>query len=259
MNSANRLKPFDLNMGKMMSSLINQRSKLFGLMIIGALLAFEIFNYSTTEFALNDVLGSLTFLGIRWATILSIAFCGIDFAGVARLFTPEQGADEPAEVWYLFGAWILAAAMNATLTWWGVSVAIANHVSQGTAVIASGTIQSVVPIFVAVMVWIIRIMIIGTFSLAGERMFGQPDVRVRRSIPQQVQQQYPARNDYHPQRTSTPVTQSLAARPVLAPASSFKPQPKPVQRTENSFARPAEPTYHNLASNKQVEQYEERG
>jgi phage FluMu gp28-like protein len=45
-----------------------------------------------------------------------LTFCGIDFAGIARLFTPEQGRDEPAEVWYLFGAWILAAAMNATLT-----------------------------------------------------------------------------------------------------------------------------------------------
>src|SRR5512137_2347968 len=106
------------------------RSGFFGGLLIVALLAFEIFNYSTTEFALSDILGDLSFAGIRWATLLSIAFCGIDFAGIARLFTPEQGADEPAEVWYLFGAWILAAAMNATLTWWGVSVAIANHTSQ---------------------------------------------------------------------------------------------------------------------------------
>ena len=77
------------------------------MMIIGALLAFEIFNFSTTQFALRDVLGDLTFAGMRWATILAIAFCGIDFAGIARIFTPEQGADEPKEVWYLFGAWFL--------------------------------------------------------------------------------------------------------------------------------------------------------
>lgn len=259
MNNTTRLNPFDLNMGKMFSSLVNQRTKIFGLMIIGALLAFEVFNYSTTEFALNDVLGSLTFLGIRWATILSIAFCGIDFAGVARLFTPEQGADEPAEVWYLFGAWILAAAMNAALTWWGVSVAIANHVSQGTAVINSATIQTVVPIFVAVMVWVIRIMIIGTFSLAGERMFGQPDNRSRRTI-LQSQQQSSTRSEYNNQRPAASAPQPTAARPNLAPASSsFKPQPKPAQRMEpTSFTRPAEPTYHNLASSQQVQQYEER-
>lgn len=75
------------------------RGALFGLLLLVALLAFEVFNYSTTDFALTDVLGNdLKFLGIRWATILSIAFCAIDFAGVARLFTPEQGRHEPVEV-----------------------------------------------------------------------------------------------------------------------------------------------------------------
>ncbi|RPH55526.1 MAG: hypothetical protein EHM81_14500, partial [Chloroflexi bacterium] len=99
-----------------------RRGAVFALIMLGALLAFEIFNYSTTDYALRDVLGDLSFASVRWATILSIAFCGIDFAGIARLFTPEQGRDEPAEVWYLFGAWVLAAAMNAILTWWGVSL-----------------------------------------------------------------------------------------------------------------------------------------
>src|SRR5512136_3438167 len=123
-----------------------RRGAFFGAILLLAWFAFEAFNYSTTDFALTDMLGAnLNFLGIRWATILSIAFCGIDFAGIARLFTPEQGSDEPAEVWYLFGAWILAAAMNATLTWWGVSVAIANHTSLGSAVVKSATIQTVVP------------------------------------------------------------------------------------------------------------------
>lgn len=258
MNNAIRSRPLDVSLSKAWHGFVGQRGKAFGFMIIGALMAFEVFNYSTTEFALNDVLGNLSFVGIKWATILSIAFCGIDFAGIARLFTPEQGADEPAEVWYLFGAWILAAAMNATLTWWGVSVAIANHVSQGTMVLSSATIQTVVPVFVAVMVWVIRIMIIGTFSLAGERMFGQTDQRARRSN-SIGQQQNQVRTDYHPQRPMNIVSQPLAARaPGLAPASSFKPQPKPVTRTENSLSRSPEPTYHNLASGHQAEQYEGR-
>src|SRR5512136_1713779 len=142
-----------------------RRGLLWGGIIIFALLAFEIFNYSTTQFALEDVLGSLKFAGIRWATILAVAFCGIDFAGIARLFTPEQGRDEPTEIWYLFGAWLLAAAFNALLTWWGVSVAIISHSSQaGGVVVTNATLTKVVPIFVAVMVWLIRILIIGTFS-----------------------------------------------------------------------------------------------
>lgn len=249
MNSVFRVRPMNASFSKAIQSLSNQRGKAFGIMIIGALLAFEVFNFSTTEFALNDVLGNLAFMGVKWATILSIAFCGIDFAGIARLFTPEQGADEPAEVWYLFGAWILAAAMNATLTWWGVSVAIASHTSQGTLVMSGETIQKVVPVFVAVMVWVIRILIIGTFSLAGERMFTQSETRVRRTVSDSPR---PVSTNNNQQRPYRPVTNNAApARPMLAPASQFKPQPKPTSsfqpRSEHSYARP-EPTYHNLVS-----------
>ncbi len=283
MNTAIRNRPIEFNLGKLSGSLINQRNKAFGFMIIGALLAFEVFNYSTTDFALTDVLGNLTFAGLRWSTILSLAFCGIDFAGIARLFTPEQGADEPMEVWYLFGAWVLAAAMNAALTWWGVSVAIANHTSQGTAVVSSQTIQTVVPIFVAVMVWVIRILIIGTFSLAGERMIGESSQqKSRTAAPQQSQQGTPARNNINnlnhnnmnyqsqrglaaaPAQTNNPrsmqasAAQTTSNRSYLAPASSIKSAPKPAQRTESSFSRPAEPTYHNLADDRQVELYEKR-
>jgi hypothetical protein len=156
-----------------------RRGAVFGAILMIALLAFEVFNYSTTDFALTDLLGkNLTFAGLRWATILSIAFCGIDFAGVARLFTPQtEASQEPAEVWYLFGAWVLAAAMNATLTWWGVAVAINGHTSLGSAIIERETLLKVVPVFVAVMVWIIRILIIGTFSMAGDRLFSMADAR----------------------------------------------------------------------------------
>src|SRR4030042_2769553 len=154
-------------------SLIPSRGLLFGLLILGALVAFEIFNYTTTDFALTDLLGDLRFLDLRWATILAIAFCGIDFAGIARLFAPERGAGEPKEVWYLFGAWLLAATMNAMLTYWGVAIAILNHPSLGGTVISQDTLVKVVPVFVAIMVWVIRVLIIGSFSVAGDRLFSQ--------------------------------------------------------------------------------------
>lgn len=148
-----------------------QPSMLFGLIILSALLAFELFNYSTTDFALRDLLGDLRFGGIRWATILSLAFCGIDFAGIARLFTPQQGDSGTKEVWYLMGAWLLAATMNAILTWWGVSMAISNHAMSSTAVVDQSTLTNIVPVFVALMVWVIRILVIGTLSSAGEKIF----------------------------------------------------------------------------------------
>ena len=223
------------------------RGATWGLMIIGALLAFEIFNFSTTQFALLDVLGNLSFGSMRWASILAIAFCGIDFAGIARIFTPEQGADEPKEVWYLFGAWLLAAAFNASLTWWGVSVAIVNNPSQsGGAVISNETLTKIVPVFVAGMVLLIRVLIIGTFSLAGDRMFTTSDQRTYNNYPKPAQQQ-----TYRPSNPPVLRPASTLNRPVQttpsmqAQPNTFRPAPKPpVQQT--SFVRP-EPTYHNLS------------
>lgn len=213
------------------------RGAAWGMIIIGALLAFEIFNFSTTQFALRDVLGDLTFAGMRWASILAIAFCGIDFAGIARIFTPEQGRDEPTEVYYLFGAWFLAAAMNAALTWWGVSVAIVNHPSQaGGAVLSNETLTKVVPIFVAVMILLIRVLIIGTFSLAGDRLFTTEERRSYNS-PRPAQQP-----TYRPTASQPPLVRASSLNQPTQ-GNAFRPAPKSPQQT--SFAR-QEPTYHNL-------------
>ena len=139
---------------------------LFGFVLIFSLLAFEVFNYSVTDYALTDLLGNLSFFDLRWATILTIAFCGIDFAGLARLFIPQTGNDDSDAIWYLLGAWLLAATMNAMLTWWGISIAILNHPSLG----AGPDMLRIIPIVVAVLAWLIRILIIGTFSISGDRI-----------------------------------------------------------------------------------------
>jgi hypothetical protein len=205
-----------------------------------ALVAFEIFNFSTTEFALRDILGRLRFVGIPWATILAIAFCGIDFAGLARMFTPEVGKDEPREVWYLFGAWMLAALMNAMLTWWGVSIAMSNHDTLGNGIVARQTLLQVVPVFVAIMVWLIRVLIIGTFSATGDRLFGNQTTTVNFSRSPQIQtwQQKPdaraarslANRPGNFNRPS-PFTRSDNARPVMSN--------QPSQSTLNAIYHPA--------------------
>ncbi|MGE5224746.1 MAG: hypothetical protein ACM3PY_20110 [Omnitrophica WOR_2 bacterium] len=220
-----------------------QRGLVFGALIVTALFAFEIFNFSTTDYALGDLLGNLKFAGVKWATILAIAFCGIDFAGIARLFTPQEGAEEPNEVWYLFGAWMLAATMNAMLTWWGVSLAIVSHQTLGNAVIERQTLLHIVPIFVAVMVWLIRVLIIGTFSVAGERLFSQTSTRAVKSSAYNRPAVSRTTGISRPGRDiSTP------SRPVTTPvpAPSFRPAPKKDGGSDPSFNRP-EPSYHPVA------------
>ena len=182
------------------------------------------------------MLGDLKFAGFRWATILSVAFCGIDFAGIARMFTPEQGVDEPAEVWYLFGAWLLAAAMNAMLTWWGVSVAIINNSSLGAgAVVSSATMTKAVPIFVAIMVWLIRVLIIGTFSLAGERLFSQDKRRASSTTRRPAPRKQP-----QPSRATASLR---SASSLPRPANNYRRSaPKP----QDNYV-PPEPTYQNMS------------
>ena len=210
-----------------------KRGAIFGSILITALLAFELFNFGTTAFALRDVLGNLKFAGMQWSAILAIAFCGIDFAGIARIFTPEQGRDEPAEVWYLFGAWLLAAAFNAILTWWGVSVAILNHSVEGGSLVGQATMIKVVPIFVAAMVWLIRVLIIGTFSVAGERLFTLANAGQR-----------PASYQNNSSRSAA-VNQPWASN---NPSQNY-PRPAPKPSPSYSVNRPnvaPEPTYHPI-------------
>ena len=237
----------------MLQKITLKRGAAFGFIIFCALIAFEMFNFSTTEFALNDVLGGdLKIMGVSWAVVLAIAFCGIDFAGIARLFTPEQGRNEPAEVWYLFGAWLLAAAMNATLTWWGVSVAIRTHQTLGAAVVGQDMVLRVVPIFVAVMVWVIRVLIIGTFSIAGERIFSMADDRP-------VFSRFRS-NQSASSSAARPVSPAVMPRPMPLPVAA-RSRPRPDQRITHTPMRPApkpepfhrpepatrlEPTYHPI-------------
>lgn len=221
-----------LNMSPMLHKAALKRGLIFGGIIFSALLAFEVFNFSSTSFALSDVIGDLSFGPFKWATILAFAFCAIDFAGIARIFTPEQGRNEPAEVWYLFGAWFLAAAFNASLTWWGISVAIMKHTAVGGALLGPQAMAKVVPIFVAVVVLAIRVLLINTFSVAGERIF---------SLADDNQTQYQKRSTYRPNNNNT----------YRAPSQSYpRPVPKPVAAAP-SRSNYNEPTYHPIGMSAQ--------
>jgi hypothetical protein len=218
-----------------------KRGMVFGSIIVAAMLAFELFNYSTTDFALANLLGDLKFMGLRWAMILAIAFCGMDFAGIARLFTPEKGRSEHVEVWYLLAAWFLAATMNAMLTWWGVSLALLQHQSLGNEILSRATLLAVVPVFVAIMVWLIRILMIGTLSMAGERLF---------SFGQTEEAALPAQPEPEPEPAPLPVaaglhlptavwrgstgplrSEPLPSQPTRPEPAILQPRPAPAART----------------------------
>jgi hypothetical protein len=204
-------------------NLLHNRGLVLYFILAIALIGFEMFNFSTTQYALSDLLGPLSFAGIQWATILSIAFCGIDFAGIGRLFMPEVSSSPSHESWYLFGAWILAATMNAILTWWGVSMDLVGHKLASTAIIDHKLLMQTVPVFVAIMVWVTRVLLIGSFTMAGRRY-------------QPRNQQYSSTQSQRSLTASRPPQQSLHAaaqpvnnyeRPSTIPSLAQRPRPLP--------------------------------
>ncbi len=145
----------------------------FGLIIVLGLAAFEIFNFSTTQFALADLLGNLRLAQLSLATVLALAFCGIDFGGMARLFTPQRGRADRVETWYLVAAWFLAGGMNAILTWWAVTLSLMQQPDLGHELFTRRQVLTFVPLFVASVVWLIRVLLIGTLTMGGRRLFSQ--------------------------------------------------------------------------------------
>jgi len=130
--------------------------------------------------------------------------------------------------------------MNAILTWWGVSIAILNHQSLGNAIIARETLIKVVPIFVAVMIWLLRVLIIGTISMAGDRLFNQDQA----SSAQRSTQTH--KNSSRAKRKPAPLTRRPSVKP--SPVQARASQPAPKRSSRSAAEHPAiEPTYHPVA------------
>ena len=205
----------------------------YGFIIIVSMVAFEAFNYGTTVYALRDLLGDLRFAGFQWATLMALAFCALDFAGIATLITQGGRNKDHHQSWYLFGAWLIAGTFNAALTWWGISIAISNHATASAAIVSTKSLTTIVPVFVAVMVWIIRILIIGSLSSALER--NSQTSRVARSpqLNSPSQRLTPASNPMRPTvEYNRPLTSNRPSASIVA-----RPQQDPTYHSLNAQAR----------------------
>lgn len=148
------------------------RQNAVGVLLVVALFAFELFNYDTTRFALDSLLAGVAFGALAWSEILAIAFCAIDFAGLAHLFTIGRQKTIGSETLFLLGAWLLGATLNALMTWWAVTLQLIAHPLAGNEVVTHAQLLRLVPVFVAVLVWLTRILFIGALSIAGDQLFG---------------------------------------------------------------------------------------
>ncbi len=64
--------------------------------------------------------------------------------------------------------------MNAIMTWWAVSTVLVSH-PIGNEILSRELLVEVVPVFVAVLVWLTRILFIGAITVAGENLLRGAD------------------------------------------------------------------------------------
>lgn len=72
----------------------------------------------------------------------------------------------------LLGAWFLGAGMNAVMTWYAVALAIMPR-NVGASLVTKDDMLLFAPIFVAILVWLTRILLIGSGSVAADRFLHQ--------------------------------------------------------------------------------------
>lgn len=186
------------------------RSLVIGGTLLLAVLAFEIFNFDTTRLALRHLLGPSDFMGVTWATILAIAFSSLDFAGLLHLFTADSDEAAPTYVWYMMGAWLCGATVNAALTWYAVSLTLLEF-DGGNAILSHEQLFQVVPVLVAFLVWLTRVFFVASLALMGDALTPlsyTSRYRIEEIPPHQLSTEQPARlrpaNQEPTLSTSTP-------------------------------------------------------
>jgi hypothetical protein len=102
-----------------------------------------------------------------------------------------------------------------------------NHTSQGSAFIGEAVLTKAVPVFVAVMVWLIRVLVIGTFSLAGENIFtmaeNQPSNSKQIRPAFQARPQAAVQTPTHIRPAPKPAPAFESTRPVISPELTYHP------------------------------------
>ena len=175
--------------------------------MFGALALFEIFNFDTSRFGLESLLGLKEFFHVSWASILAVAFCAIDSLSLVSFFGPEAEKDE-YKGWLLLGAWGVGATLNACLTWWAMSITML-AVPLGNEVLSREDILLYAPAGLAVLVLITRIALIGTlaFSEVGNSDSGKMAPPGRRG--QQGRSETAAYQARPPEDRRTPARESV--------------------------------------------------
>ena len=80
----------------------------------------------------------------------------------------------------LMGAWFVGAILNALMTWYAMALLIAPR-NVGATLVEQRDMLYFAPVLVAVFVWLTRLLLIGSSSIATDRLLHGGSVRSSRS------------------------------------------------------------------------------
>ncbi len=136
--------------------------KLINVILLVGLLAFEAFNVITTA----DALKAIVPLGV--GTILAIAFCATDIAGLVRVMTPAKTMqEEPKVVKALFGVWFSVAIINAFLTWFSLQSYF--DVTAIKVPVVMNNVKFIIPVILSIVIFMIHFVIVYSLGVFLER------------------------------------------------------------------------------------------
>jgi len=156
---------------------------LAALVIVGAIVCFELFNFGTNRDVLDGIFGNVFFLTLSAGTWLAAGACFIDFGGLSRIFTSETSMrQESIEIKAVTLGWLFASIFNAWLTFVWVSYRLEGGTANLPRNLADDTFA--ISVAIAVFVFLIRLVLIFGGATVGDRVlrlpFNTPHLRGRR-------------------------------------------------------------------------------
>jgi len=150
------------------------------LILLAAIVAFEVFNFDTTREVLTQIFGNAEFWGLTIATWLAVGACAMDLGGLSRIVTTETSfKSESTDIKAITLAWFVAAGFNAFLTWWYVMVSL----EFGNAVMPSvlrGN-NTWLAAGIAMFVFLVRFLLIFGFATVGDKFsFKLPKLNLKK-------------------------------------------------------------------------------
>lgn len=142
--------------------------------IVVAIICFELFNFGTNREVLDGLFGNVVFLTITAGAWLAAGAAFVDFGGLSRIFTSEVTMrQESLEIKAITIAWLFASVFNAWLTF----VWVLNRLEAGGANNLPARMQDdsfTIAVAIAAFVFLVRMVLIFGGATIGDKMLRLP-------------------------------------------------------------------------------------